>query len=132
MTNTAKTPLVHITRRKNIAWYRAWIVRIIAVILALILCGIITTFVVHINPIEVYKTMISGNFGTARKVWFMGQDLATLLIISLALAPAFRMRFWNLGGDGQALMGCFGASAVMILCSGYLLRNALGICSCIL
>ena len=120
MNTAVKTPFVHITRRKNIAWYRAWIVRIIAIILALILCGIITTFVVHINPVEVYKTMITGNFGTARKVWFMGQDIATLLIISLALAPAFRMKFWNLGGDGQALMGCFGAAACMILFSGSL------------
>ena len=118
MVKAVKTPLVHITRRKDIVWYRAWLVRIIAIILALVLCGIITTFVVHINPLEVYKTMVAGNFGTARKIWFMGQDLATLLIISLALAPAFRMRFWNLGGDGQVLMGCFGAAATMILLSG--------------
>ena len=120
MHSTNKTPLVHITRRKYIAWYRAWAIRLIAIILALVLCGIITTFVVHINPIEVYKTMIAGNFGTTRKLWFMGQDIATLLIISLALTPAFRMRFWNLGGDGQTLMGCFGAAAVMILLSGSL------------
>lgn len=118
MTNTVKTPLVHITRRKDIIWYRAWIIRVIAIAFALVLCGIITMAVVHINPLQVYKTMIAGNFGTVRKVWFMGQDLATLLIISLALAPAFRMRFWNLGGDGQALMGCFGAASVMILFSG--------------
>lgn len=118
MTNTAKTPFVHLTRRKNIVWYRAWATRIIAVILALALCSIITTLVVNISPISVYNTMIEGNFGTPRKIWFMGQDIATLLIISLALAPSFRMRFWNLGGDGQTLMGCLGAAGAMILLSG--------------
>ena len=118
MNNKAKSPLIHITRRKYIVWYKAWLVRIIAIIAALIVCGIITGLVTHINPLEVYSTMIAGNFGTARKAWFMGQDIATLLIISLALAPAFRMKFWNLGADGQALMGCFGAAACMILFNG--------------
>lgn len=115
MNSAVKVPLVHITRRKNIVWYRAWIVRVVAVIMALILCGIVTMLLVGANPIDVYKTMVVGNFGTARKIWFMLQDLAILLIISLALAPAFRMRFWNLGGDGQALMGCLGATTIMIL-----------------
>lgn len=118
MTGSAKAPFVHITRRKHIVWYRAWAIRVIAVVLALILCGIITTLVVHISPLEVYKTMLDGNFGTPRKAWFLGQDLAILLIISLALTPAFRMRFWNLGGDGQTLMGCLGATACMLLFSG--------------
>ena len=120
MNSTAKVPFVHITRRKNIVWYRAWAVRIIAVIMALILCGIVTMLLVGANPIDVYKTMVVGNFGTSRKVWFLLQDLSILLIISLALAPSFRMRFWNLGGDGQALMGCLGATTVMILFSNSL------------
>lgn len=120
MNDGGKAPFMHITRRKNIKWYRAWAVRVAAVILALVLCGIITMLVVHINPLDVYKTMISGNFGTSRKMWFMGQDLAILLMISLALAPAFRMKFWNLGGDGQTLMGCLGAAACMILLGGRL------------
>ena len=110
-----KAPLFHISRRKSIVWYKAWAIRIAAIILALILCGLITMMATGLNPISVYITMIDGVFGTSRRLWMLLQNMAILLCISLALAPAFKMRFWNLGGDGQALMGAFGASAAMIL-----------------
>ena len=110
-----KVPLIHISRRKFIKWYHAWLVRIIAVVLALVLCGIITMIATGLNPISVYAAMIDGVFGTTRRVWMLLQNIAILLCISIALAPAFRMRFWNLGGDGQALMGALAAAASMIL-----------------
>ena len=110
-----KVPLIHISRRKDIVWYRAWLVRIIAVVLALVLCGIITMIATGLDPIKVYAAMLDGAFGTTRRIWMLFQNIAILLCISIALAPAFRMRFWNLGGDGQALMGALGAAAAMIL-----------------
>lgn len=110
-----KEPLFHITRIASIKWYKAWIIRAIAIILALILCGIITSMTTGLNPIGVYGTMIDGVFGTSRRIWMLLQNMAILLCISLALAPAFKMKFWNLGGDGQSLMGALGAAAVMIL-----------------
>ncbi|MGI6072057.1 MAG: ABC transporter permease [Lachnospiraceae bacterium] len=110
-----RTPLFHITRKKDVVWYKAWAIRIAAIILALVLCGIITMMTTGLNPLSVYVTMMEGVFGTTRKFWMLLQNMAILLCISLALAPAFRMRFWNLGGDGQALMGALGASAAMIL-----------------
>ena len=110
-----KEPLFHVTRRKYIVWYKAWAIRAIAIIMALILCGILTTITTGLNPVSVYATMIDGVFGTSRRLWMLFENMAILLCISLALAPAFKMKFWNLGGDGQALMGALGASAVMIL-----------------
>ena len=110
-----RVPLIHISRRKDIVWYKAWLIRIIAVVLALVLCGIITMITTGLNPIKVYAAMIDGTFGTSRRIWMLLQNIAILLCISIALAPAFKMRFWNLGGDGQALMGALGAAAVMIL-----------------
>ncbi|MDO4632592.1 MAG: ABC transporter permease [Eubacteriales bacterium] len=110
-----KGSLIHISRRKEISWWRAWLVRLAAIALALILCGIITFFATGLNPISFYAAMIDGSFGTSRRIWMLLQNMAILLCISVALAPAFRMRFWNLGGDGQALMGALGAAASMIL-----------------
>ncbi len=114
----AKEPLFHITRKKDIVWYKAWAIRLISIVLALILCGIITSLTTGLNPIAVYGSWIDGVFGTSRRIWMLFQNMAILLCISLALAPAFKMRFWNLGGDGQALIGALGAAASMILLGG--------------
>ena len=57
--------------------------------------------------------MIRGSFGTARKFWIMLQNLAMLLCISLAVTPAFKMRFWNIGAEGQVLVGGLATAAVM-------------------
>jgi simple sugar transport system permease protein len=59
--------------------------------------------------------MINGAVGTPRKIWILLQETAILLCVSLALTPAFRMKFWNLGGEGQILVGGLAAAACMIL-----------------
>ena len=110
-----KTPLFHLTRRKELPWYRAWLIRGAAIVLALIVCAVITTLMTGENPIGVYATMLSGAFGTPRKLWILGQNIAILLCISLAVTPAFKMRFWNIGAEGQTLIGALACAACMIL-----------------
>ena len=71
--------------------------------------------------------MFAGAFGTTRKIWILLQNLAILLCISLALTPAFKMRFWNIGGEGQVLMGGLATAACMI-CLADKMPNWLLIC----
>ena len=119
MTTTKKKQSgIYITRREEAPWYRNWAVRLIAIALALVLCGLLTTLLVGENPIQVYASMITGAFGTARKTWITLQETAMLLCVALALAPAFRMRFWNLGGEGQILAGGLVSALCMILLGG--------------
>ncbi len=89
-------------------------IRLLAILLALILCGIITTITTGINPLEVYVSMFQGAFGSSRKTWITLQNLAILQLIAVALTPAFKMKFWNVGGEGQVLMGGLAAAACMI------------------
>ena len=112
-TNTSE-PLFHIVKRDNISNSKKWIIRIVAIVLALILCAVITTLVTGENPIAVYQAIFKGAFGSDRKSWVTMQNVAILLIISLALTPAFKMQFWNIGGEGQVLMGALAAAACMI------------------
>ena len=93
-------------------------------VLALLLCALITTLCTHLNPLKVFGTMFSGAFGSPRKIWILGQNLAILLCISLAVTPAFKMRFWNIGAEGQVLAGGLAAAACMI-CLGGKLPNGL-------
>ena len=72
--------------------------------------------------------MIKGAFGTTRKIWILLQNIAILLCVSLAVTPAFKMRFWNIGGEGQVLIGGLATAACMI-CLGDKLPNWLLICT---
>ena len=99
------TAICHIVKRDNIVWWKAWLIRIISVIFALIVCGFVTISLTDLNPVEMYLTMINGAVGSPRLTWYLFQNTAILLCVSLALTPAFKMKFWNIGGEGQILMG---------------------------
>ena len=108
-------PVLHISKRGSLPWYGAWAIRGAAILLALVVCAIVTTALTGEDPIGVYKTMFQGAFGTRRKAWILGQNMAILLCVSLAVTPAFKMRFWNVGGEGQILVGGLATAACMIL-----------------
>ena len=110
MHNKVREPLFHIVKRDTLPWYQAWGIRAVAIVLALLLCALITTLCTHLNPIKVFGTMFGGAFGSPRKIWILGQNLAILLCISLAVTPAFKMRFWNIGAEGQITAGAIAAS----------------------
>ena len=108
-------PLFHITKRKTLPWYQAWLIRGAAIVLALLADAVVTTVLTGENPVAVYATMFSGALGTKRRIWMTAQELAILLCVSLAVTPAFKMRFWNVGGEGQILIGGLATAACMIL-----------------
>ncbi|MBQ0000228.1 MAG: ABC transporter permease [Clostridiales bacterium] len=114
MNEKKKEPAFYIVKRGALSWQKALAIRVGAIALALILCGLLTTLLTGLNPLEVYKTIYLGAFGTTRKSWITTQNIAILLLISLALTPAFRMRFWNIGGEGQVLVGGLASAACMI------------------
>ena len=110
-----KQSLFHISKRDVLPWYQAMLIRGGAIVLALIVCALVTMLLTGENPISIYGTIFYGAFGTARKFWVTFQNLAVLLGISLAVTPAFKMRFWNIGAEGQVLIGCLATAACMIV-----------------
>ena len=113
--NKSKEPLFHIVKRGEMPWYFGWCVRAVSIVLALICCSVITMLVTSEDPIQIFATVIDGSFGSSRKLMVLLQNTAMLLCVALALTPAFKMRFWNIGGEGQALVGALAAAACMIL-----------------
>ena len=105
----------HIVKRTDMPTWKSWMIRILSVLASLIVCAIIIVAVTGENPFAIYGTMFKGAVGTARRVWVLLQEVAMLLCVSLAVTPAFKMRFWNIGAEGQVLMGGLGATAVMLL-----------------
>ena len=105
---------LHIAARDSIAWWKAWLIRLIAVLLSLIVCAIVIFGLTKMNPVEVYKGIFSGAVGTSRRAWVTIRDTMVLLLIAIGLTPAFKMKFWNIGAEGQILIGGACSAAVMI------------------
>lgn len=113
--NTAvREPLFHMARRENLIWWKAWLIRVLAVLGALIVSAVVTVLFTGENPLSVYVTMFEGAFGTSRRIWGLLQNLAMLLCVALAVTPAFKMKFWNIGAEGQALIGGLATATCMI------------------
>lgn len=108
-------PLFHVSKRDALPAYKSWLIRILAILIALVVSGVVTMLLTGENPVSVYITMFKGAFGSSRRVWKLLQSLAMLLCVSLAVTPAFKMRFWNIGAEGQVLMGGLATAGCMIL-----------------
>ena len=107
---------VRIVKKEPMAWYYNLAIRAAAVIIALLVSAVVIMLLTGKNPIEVYSSMISGAFGSSLRMWSLFQNIAILLCISLAISPAFKMKFWNIGAEGQVLVGGLATISVMMFC----------------
>ena len=122
--NTVHEPLFHLAKRSNVNPVRAWVIRVTAILLGMLACGLVAFALIeklNQNPEKItdfYYSFIKGSFTTERKLWKFLKNMAVLQCISLAVTPAFRMRFWNIGAEGQTLMGVLGSITVAFYLGG--------------
>ncbi len=114
-----KEPLIHITKRAHMAPAKSLGIRALSILAALVVSGLVALALIEKlqdNPgrlLEFYECFIRGSFATPEMFWKFLKNLSVLLCIALALTPAFRMHFWNIGAEGQVLVSILGAVAVM-------------------
>ena len=114
MSTPVKEPLFHVVKRDNAGLMRSVLVRVVAIVLALLVSAVVIVLLTGMNPLHVYAALWDGAVGTSRRAWITARDAAILLCIGFAVMPAFRMRFWNTGAEGQVLVGAMATAAVMI------------------
>ena len=105
---------LHIVKREPMPLFKSMLVRAIAIVASLLLSAVVITLLTSTNPLKIYASMINGAFGSELRIWSMAQNVAILLCISLAVTPAFKMRFWNCGAEGQVLVGGLANVSVMM------------------
>lgn len=115
---TRREPLFHIVKRSDIKSTKAWLIRLIAGLIAFLLCGIVGAIMTGGEFLGFYANLFKGAFGSSRRVLNLFQGIAILLCISLAVAPAFRMKFWNIGAEGQVLVSGLACAACMMFLGG--------------
>lgn len=110
---TVREPLFHIVNRYSMSiWYKT-LIYAVAIFAAMFLGGVICSVVADGDPFSFFSSLFNGAFETARRRWIFFRDAALLVCVSMALVPAFKMKFWNLGANGQILMGGLAAVACM-------------------
>ena len=109
-----KEPFARMIKRDHISAKKAWAIRLAAAALSLIVVAIVIVFITKQNPIQVYLGIIDGAVGSSRRIWVTIREMMVLLCIAVGLTPAFKMKFWNIGAEGQILMGGTAAAAMMI------------------
>ena len=103
--NNSKEPLLRIAKRDGISRPEAYAICLVVGLLSLVVSGIFIFAVTKLNPVAVYEAIFNGAFGTSKRSWVTIRDTMMLLCIGVGLAPAFKMKFWNIGAEGQVLIG---------------------------
>ncbi|MBR2524407.1 MAG: ABC transporter permease [Clostridiales bacterium] len=106
---------LHLVKRSGNTLVRRIVCYIVAIIISMGI-GAILLSVLGINPVSYYKDMLTigliGNRYAYKSVEGFLKVFVPLLMVSLALALSFKMRFWNIGGEGEFLVGAMCAAAV--------------------
>lgn len=104
-----KEPLIRIVKRDDISKTKACFFRIAAILAAFVI-GAILILLMGYNPVNVYSNLLKGAFGSTLSIRTVLKTAIPLLGAAIAVAPAFRMRFWNIGTEGQIKAGAIAAS----------------------
>lgn len=108
-----REPFIHVSRRTNIDTKGKLIVKGSSILAALLLCGLISNIIAPGSFLNFYNGLFTGTFITLGTSLATLWDAALLLLIAVAITPAFKMKFWNIGAEGQVLMGTLGAAIIM-------------------
>ena len=106
---THNEPLLRIVKREEVSKKKSIILRAFALLFAIVAGGIFILAIGY-NPITVYATIISGAFRSKMAIQATVEILIPLLISALGVTLAFKMQFWNIGAEGQIIMGAVFAS----------------------
>ncbi len=88
------------------------LVPVISLLISFML-GAIVLGLNNANPIQTYAAMAKGAFGSQSKIQFTLVKAIPLLLCGLAVGIAFRLKFWNIGAEGQYVSGAIGITWVM-------------------
>lgn len=101
--------MMRIVKTKEKSRQQQWILRLGAFFLALCAGGLFL-LVLGNNPFAVYGAILSGAFRSKMAIQATIKIMIPLLISALGVTLAFKMKFWNIGGEGQLIMGGIFAS----------------------
>ena len=114
---------IHVIKRDQCSLGKKILFYVGAVAAALLL-GAVLLLALGVNPLQYYNRMFTmgmiGNKIAYRAFENYLKVFVPLVVTSVALSLAFKMRFWNIGGEGQFILGSIAAAAVALKLGGAL------------
>lgn len=104
-----RTPFIRLAKRSQMDPRKVWIIRVSSIVIALIL-GLVPIILTGNNPFSAYSVIIQGSLSRPVYIRQTVKIAVPLLGCALAIAPCFKMRFWNIGAEGQITMGAVAAT----------------------
>ena len=120
MTNKHHEPLFTVFKRSSFSTAKGIILRISVVLLAFIFSMIICSLVIKENIFDIMKTFFTG---AVARPWKLVLDTCLLLGFGIAIVPAFKMKYWNMGANGQVIMGTLIAIVIMFYTEKFALAS---------
>ena len=100
-------------------WADLVLLPVVSLLVALLAAGAVVALVGQ-DPLEVIQVLVHGAFGTARGLSYTLYYATTFIFTGLAVAVAFHGGLFNIGGEGQAIMGGLGTGLVALWWSAFL------------
>ena len=104
---------IRLIKRSDMPKKQEILVRVIAILLSIVFAGLML-LAFGLDPLNIFATIIKGSLGTKIRIQQTAVRAIPLLITSLGIIVAFKMKFWNIGAEGQIVMGAFGATFVAL------------------
>ena len=104
-----RTPLLRLAKRSEMDPRKVWCIRVASIAIALIL-GFIPILLTGNNPFAAYGVIVQGSLSRPIYIRQTVKIAVPLLGCALAIAPCFKMKFWNIGAEGQITMGAVAAT----------------------
>ncbi|MDD2295606.1 MAG: ABC transporter permease, partial [Eubacteriales bacterium] len=104
---------LRVTKRDVMPRKKEYAVRVLAVVLSIVFAGVIMLFF-GLDPFEIFKSLVVGSVGTQMRIKQTLIKAIPLCIASLGISVAFRMKFWNIGAEGQITLGAAAATFVAL------------------
>lgn len=109
--------MINVTKREDFSRQKSIMVRTIAIILSIICTGVFINILGY-NAVEVFYNMVDGSLGSGMRIQQTIIRTIPIAIASLGILVAFKMKFWNIGGEGQIMMGAMAATYVALNVKG--------------
>lgn len=101
---SGKEPFMHVVKKAELTYTKTILLSLLGLVFAIVAGGIFILAIGH-NPINIYVSILQGAWRSKLAAAGTIKIAIPLLIASLGITPAFKMKFWNIGAEGQIIMG---------------------------